>query len=304
MLSTPANVVKSIGKVIRNNIAKKLSLPRWHEAGDRIKNWFFLYFIYSSFLIDIIAALFRNSEKAKRLKIKVSYRNGLSMYFPMLTSTFYSILLNLAAEKYLSDFKRLYLRDMHFQKDDVVIDIGAHVGTFAIPIFIDNPFIRVFAYEPDPGNFNCLKRNLKANRIDQSRFLAQPLAVYKVAGRIPFSVGKISTRSRAADISFSSEAATKTICVKAITLKDIFKQNSIDRCKLLKIDCEGGEFEIFKNIPNEILGKIEHLFVELHPVCEEDRFDMKEYLRDKGFMVKEDVPEKGNQELYCVREDS
>jgi len=47
--------------------------------------------------------------------------------------------------------------------------------------------------------------------------------------------------------------------IKIITLKEIFKENKINRIDYLKIDCEGAEFEIIKKCPAEYLSKIKYI---------------------------------------------
>ena len=47
-------------------------------------------------------------------------------------------------------------------------------------------------------------------------------------------------------------------------LSDIFKENDIDNCDLLKLDCEGAEYDILYNTPEEILNKIDQMAIEVH----------------------------------------
>ncbi|MDR0595839.1 MAG: FkbM family methyltransferase [Puniceicoccales bacterium] len=50
----------------------------------------------------------------------------------------------------------------------------------------------------------------------------------------------------------------------SITLKKIFKKYDIKACKLLKIDCEGAEYEILYNTDKNILKRCEYLRGEFH----------------------------------------
>ena len=52
--------------------------------------------------------------------------------------------------------------------------------------------------------------------------------------------------------------------MKASSLDAIFKENSIKKCDLLKIDCEGDEYPIFKNSSDQTLQKIESITMEYH----------------------------------------
>ncbi len=49
---------------------------------------------------------------------------------------------------------------------------------------------------------------------------------------------------------------------KANSLRQLM--HDIDRCIFLKIDCEGGEYNIFRNAKSDDLNKIEHIAMEAH----------------------------------------
>jgi len=49
---------------------------------------------------------------------------------------------------------------------------------------------------------------------------------------------------------------------KANSLRQLM--HDIDRCIFLKIDCEGGEYDIFRNAKSNDLNKIEHIAMEAH----------------------------------------
>jgi hypothetical protein len=48
----------------------------------------------------------------------------------------------------------------------------------------------------------------------------------------------------------------------SITLDEVFRVHEIDRCKLLKIDCEGMEYEILPGA--RVLDRVEYLAGEFH----------------------------------------
>ncbi len=52
--------------------------------------------------------------------------------------------------------------------------------------------------------------------------------------------------------------------IPSITLDEIFQKYKIKRCKLLKIDCEGSEYEILYNANADVLSKCENLRAEFH----------------------------------------
>lgn len=52
--------------------------------------------------------------------------------------------------------------------------------------------------------------------------------------------------------------------MKATSLDQIFKENNLKQCSLLKIDCEGDEYPIFQNTSDSILKKIDTITMEIH----------------------------------------
>ena len=45
---------------------------------------------------------------------------------------------------------------------------------------------------------------------------------------------------------------------------DIFTENDIKECDLLKIDCEGAEYEIIESLPSDFFVKIKKMVIEYH----------------------------------------
>ena len=56
----------------------------------------------------------------------------------------------------------------------------------------------------------------------------------------------------------------KKITVKSISLKQIFDENKILNCKLLKLDCEGSEYQIIDALPLNYFDRIENIVIEYH----------------------------------------
>ena len=55
------------------------------------------------------------------------------------------------------------IRDSEIKEDDVVLDVGAHIGLFTLFVHRLVPKGRILAIEPDPDNFHMLKENIARN---------------------------------------------------------------------------------------------------------------------------------------------
>ncbi|MDP1710367.1 MAG: FkbM family methyltransferase [candidate division WWE3 bacterium] len=77
------------------------------------------------------------------------------------------------------------------------------------------------------------------------------------------------------------------ISVDCVTLKDIFKKHSLETLDLLKLDCEGAEYEILYETPPEILKRIKEIRLEYHllPAKRANPDDLTDFLCRHGFAL-------------------
>lgn len=150
------------------------------------------------------------------------------------------------------------LDSIDFQPGDVVIDIGAQVGIVSIYLAKKYPFLRIQAFEPSAQNYGHLMRNMIENDV---HFAATCEAVTGDGREITLNG---DPTSNSGGLSIYTQPNGHREKVYSRTLKDIFEVRGIKRAKLLKIDCEGAEYEILQSAGPEILSKIDHLRGEFH----------------------------------------
>jgi len=166
----------------------------------------------------------------------------------------------------------------NLRQNPVIVDIGANIGDFVVLAGKKLGRSRIYAYEPSPENFRILKKNIKLNRLqDQARLFELAVAKRSGKGKLFFGREGAATHS----LQYKSSAA---MSVKTISLPEIFKQNKLDFCDFLKMDCEGGEYEIFYNTPQKIFDKIGRIIMEYH--SNGDPYKLKEFFERKGFKVR------------------
>ncbi len=283
-------IIKFLIHILRENFQKKLKFTYFYSLRKRYKNWLSLYLLQSSFLLDVLEIIKRELKIAflyrywDKITFKTIYSNGTVLYHPISTRSL-SIILGSQYENYMNSFKQLYSEPIKFNKDDVVIDIGAHIGSFSIPMARRHE-VKVFAYEPDPSNVNCILKGVSKNKIEKDSFIVKPYAVWKDNGFINFSLGDTPTTGSVSQSGFFlRKAKNMTIRVKTVSLQTIFDKNNIYKCKILKIDCEGSEYAIFSKMQQDIFNRIEYLFIEIHPTDEHKAEELLNILQ-KYFVVK------------------
>jgi FkbM family methyltransferase len=149
-------------------------------------------------------------------------------------------------------------------KKPLIIDVGAHIGAFAVWVFQNNSLSDIVSVEADPDTFNLLSINKKS-------FKKYSWRVHNLAA---WSVNDIELKFSQRGGSISHRVSNDgELLVTSTTLKNIIEYNNLsNRCiDLLKIDIEGSEEE-FLCEKHEVLKNVKYLIIELHPyLCNTER---------------------------------
>lgn len=270
-------------------VATVRALAAWRGRRGKVRNWLGLWAISN----PLRSALGRRSRGEEILiefqdGMRIAVDGSMSDSVASFTETYDEYMRNLG---------------ISLRQGDVVVDVGAHVGTFCIPAAYRTAGSRVIAFEPDPGNFEVLSRNAARNPLVADRLTLRNLAVAGVEGQLRFSRGLTSTTGSLADAGFYREQQdAETVVVSATTLGQVFADAAVDRCRLLKLDCEGSEYEIFAKLPDALLARIENMIVEAHPARGGSPDELAAHLRRKGFTVTPRAHRNGCADLYCRRD--
>ena len=120
------------------------------------------------------------------------------------------------------------------QRGDVVIDGGAHVGTFS-RFALNKGNRKVIAFEPDLRNVECLKRTF-GEELGQGRLVLIQKALWSSPGNLDLRRGLNSAQSWV-----SEGAARPGESVPATTIDEAVKELNLDRVDFIKLDIEGAE---------------------------------------------------------------
>jgi FkbM family methyltransferase len=173
---------------------------------------------------------------------------------------------------------------IHIAPEATVVDIGANLGLFSLWAASRCERGRVVAVEPSPRMADFAHRNAARNR--RSNITVVQVACGGAEGRgVLYTPYGDEARNTLDAHSAGSPRALAD--VEVVTLKELFRRTNIEKCDLLKVDCEGSEYDILVKSPIEILDRIQQIALEYHPGFNE--FDTPEklegFLKDHGFDV-------------------
>jgi FkbM family methyltransferase len=165
----------------------------------------------------------------------------------------------------------------------VILDLGANIGTFSVYAATSARNVTIYAYEPMPDFYRLMQQNILLNELT---------AVVKcfnacVAGQS----GARDLVVDGADVFFptlvapADDPTARKISVDCTTLAEILDSNALERIDLLKMDCEGAEYEILYNTPVHYYERIDEIRMEYHDLPD-DRHNaaaVADFLRGVGY---------------------
>jgi FkbM family methyltransferase len=181
-------------------------------------------------------------------------------------------------------FNIFYEKDYNFLpvKDRVVIDIGANIADSSI-YFAMSGAKKVIALEPFPKNFEIAQKNITLNGFTDKIEL---LNAGCCGGQSKDMVLDASANGVGCQTMQSSLGSN----IHFYTLRELIDKYNIDSPAVLKLDCEGCEYDIILSNGKTVLDKFSHIQVEYHYGFG----DLKKHLVDANFSVSHTDPKYDN----------
>ena len=166
-------------------------------------------------------------------------------------------------------------------KNKTVIDIGGSIGDSAI-FFAVNGSKKIIYVEPYPVNFEFAKKNVFVNNLTE---------------KIKLNLGSCGSKSGTIEIDPNTQSSMRTILketkskffITQFTLEDLVDKYDTNDL-VLKMDCEGCEYESILNTSDIILKKFESIVIEFHSGYK----NLKNKLQNAGFDISEIIQESKN----------
>ena len=201
------------------------------------------------------------------------------------------------------DYDRYNVVWDRLNENDVVVDIGAHIGMFAIECARQvQPYGRVLAYEPSLTNIQKLRICAKRAHVP---YVLEPLqkAVSASFGEVTLYCSTIDNmwttlNTEWSDLLNGSREHIKTYKIPTVSLDDIVNEKAIDLIHLLKIDVEANELKVLKGAKQTLTDKkVRDIVIEIHdPVVPEQK--VLDILQGYGYCI----IEKSRHEYFFSKE--
>lgn len=145
-----------------------------------------------------------------------------------------------------------------------VVDIGAGIGDYCVHATYGNLDVNLYAFEPYPGSYALLQRNLALNGI--KNVTAYQKAVWSTTGELQLDLSPGEPLQFNSQETRPENARGIMVTVEAVSLEAVISSEKIKKVNLLKMDCEGAEYEILLSTPASTFEKIEQIIMEYHDV--------------------------------------
>ncbi len=186
--------------------------------------------------------------------IRTLLRNGVALVAPPSRPAWWPIF-----EMFAEDVYRLRGEDLaglDLGEGDVVLDVGAHIGSSAVLFSRRWPAATIVAVEPNPTTFEYLRRNTEENGV-RARLRNEAVGAHD--GKITL----FGTDDASCEASTSLPKPGTSVEVP-VTAFERLMDEAPGRVRVVKLDCEGAEHEVFAASTPELWTEVDVLLLEYH----------------------------------------
>lgn len=166
-------------------------------------------------------------------------------------------------------------------KPQTIVDLGAYKGESALYFTRRYPDAHVYALEPFRDNVAALKSHLALNPEDSKKITVIEAAAGNIDGKKDFFLTENAELCSTININNVNTSEK----VQIYTMQTIMEKYALDQIDLMKIDIEGGEYELLMQMPGTVLSRIQAIVMEVHPTQDHSFKDLIEHLQSQGFSV-------------------
>jgi FkbM family methyltransferase len=191
-------------------------------------------------------------------------------------------------------FKEIFMSDVYninslvgiLPDDPLVIDIGANAGFFDILLLSKIKNAQIYAYEPMASNVDRMRSVASSNFKFGESVIIKPFAVTGTPCEMLRIYAQDTDKNQvvASSVEGFNADNVKELLIPAVSLSEIMEKMPKLSIDLLKMDCEGSEYDIIFNTPAELIQRIETMLIEVHNIDEQRNIEtVSRYLGTLGY---------------------
>jgi len=181
----------------------------------------------------------------------------------------------------------VFLREDYGQIPDnsTILDLGASTGVFSIYAATNARNVKIFAYEPLKSFYELMLENVSANRQENN------IRCFNLAVAADGRPRRLFIEGTAfffpTLVGAPNDEQLCAIEVSCTTLAEIIESNELETVDLLKMDCEGAEYEILYQASDSCFHHIKEIRMEYHNLDQDGRNveSLKEFLIKHAYVI-------------------
>jgi len=180
---------------------------------------------------------------------------------------------------------QVYDKFYNIREDDVIIDVGAHVGVFTLKASRKAKEGKVIAIEPHPQNYMLLLKNITINKLENVIPINLALSDSEGVAKLYISRKSLGHTIKEKRIELSREEFSTHISyieVETKTLDQVVNELGLSKVDFIKIDVEGAELDVLKGATKTLEENNVFLAIAAYHTPESVQ-EVSRYLQGKGF---------------------
>ena len=183
------------------------------------------------------------------------------------------------------------------QPTDTIVDIGANMGIFTLWAAKQATQGKMLAIEPTSA-IDTLRLNVQRNGLtnvvpiqaaaglDGGTFEIVTYPGFNIVNHHAGWQPKWWTKFFIKLLYWKYQSAPVMEKASVKSLRKMLDDNGVTRVNYLKCDCEGGEYEIFRNLDDDTFARIDKIAMEFHEYSpDQHREELIEILKRHGFII-------------------
>lgn len=184
------------------------------------------------------------------------------------------------------DIVDIFMRKKYGDAADhsIIIDIGAGIGAYSLFATTVSKNATIYAFETNPRDSALLKENIEENRLQDEILSFNRAVTCKnektiLVGANPQDPPGTGEKPSGAEVDCTS-------------LDEIFEENKLKRCDMLKIESENAELDILNSASPETLAKISRIRMTYNysPDCTDAAADLLKFFEGREYTIVKHVP--------------